>query len=121
MAILDLRLNPSQRELRWFGLLMWFFSVVIAGLVSLNTGWVRAPLTIASIGAALCLVFYVLRPLRLPIYRIWMRAFHPIGWIVSHLVLVSIYYLVLTPIGLRLDARRVCPARSPVDSRRTIP
>ena len=102
MAILDLRLNPSKAEKRWFGLVMLLFSGVAAGLLVWRGGSTRAALVILSLGAALCLLYYALRPLRLPIYRIWMRVFHPIGWLLSHLVLISSYYLVLTPIGLLL-------------------
>ena len=109
MAILDLRLNPSKNELRWFGLTMLLFSCVIAAVVYLQSGSTRAPQVIVGIGAGLGGIFYTLRPLRLPIYRLWMRAFHPIGWAVSHFILISIYYLVLTPIGLLLRAVRYDP------------
>jgi hypothetical protein len=102
MKILELRLNPSKSELAWFGLVMLLFTTIVANLVYWSTGSTRGALAIVGLGVALCSFFYSLKPLRLPIYRVWMRAFHPIGWIVSHLILISIYYLVLTPIGLCL-------------------
>ena len=102
MAILDLRLDPSKNELRWFGLILLLFFSVVAGVVYLQSGSTIAPRVIVGVGLTLSVMFYALRPLRLPIYRLWMRAFHPIGWLVSHAILVSIYYLILTPIGLLL-------------------
>jgi hypothetical protein len=33
----------------------------------------------------------------------------PIGWVVSHLVLAAVYYLVLTPVGLLLRGFRYDP------------
>jgi ABC-type uncharacterized transport system permease subunit len=102
MAILDLRLNPSKGELRWFGLTMLAFSVVVAGMVYWHAESRRVAVSIIGVGAALSATFYALRPLRLPIYRVWMRALYPIGWLISHVVLIVIFYLVLTPIGLVL-------------------
>lgn len=102
MAILDLRLNPSKGELRWFGVSLWAFSAVVAGLVLWHAGSTRIAGTIVGAGSVLCLIYYSLRPLRLPIYRVWMRLFHPIGWLVSHAVLIGIYFLVITPIGWAL-------------------
>ena len=39
------------------------------------------------------------------VYVVWMAAVFPIGWLVSHLLLAAIYYLVITPIGIMM---RVC-------------
>lgn len=99
MALLDRRMNPSAGELRWFGVLILAFSLVVGTLIRWQADAPRVAIGIVGVGATLCVVFYALRPLRLPIYRLWMRAFHPIGWLISHIVLVSIYYLVITPIG----------------------
>src|SRR5687768_13101757 len=111
MALLDLNLQPSQRELRWFGILLLAFFGLIGGVVY----WYSASILIASvlggIGGFLCVTYYVVRPLRTPMYRGWIQATYPIGWVVSHGLLAIIYYLVLTPIGLifrllRRDALR---------------
>jgi len=104
MAILDLRLNPSKGELRWFGLLMLAFSVVVGGLILWRAESTRAASAIVGIGVFLCVFYYALRPLRVPIYRLWMRTLHPVGWLISHVVLLSIYYLVLTPVGCVMRA-----------------
>ena len=116
MAILDLRMNPSKGELRWFGLTMLAFSVVVAGLVYWRAESTRAAATIVGVGSVLCVAFYALRPLRLPIYRTWMRAFHPIGWLLSHVVLISIFYLVLTPIGFALRLVGYDPLERRIDA-----
>jgi hypothetical protein len=99
MAILDLRMNPSKGELRWFGLLLVTFSIVLGAIVFWHSASTRVPTAIVGVGLGICIVYYALRPLRLPIYRTWMRAMYPIGWLLSHIILISIYYLVLTPIG----------------------
>ena len=57
------------------------------------------------IGGVLFIVYYALRPVRLPIYHAWMILVSPIGWIISHLLLAVVYYLIITPIGLLM---RLC-------------
>ena len=41
----------------------------------------------------------------------WMYAAFPIGWTISHLLLLAVYYFVLTPVGLALRLT----GRDPVD------
>ena len=59
----------------------------------------------------------VLRPgfLR-PVYVLWMALAFPIGWTVSHLLLLIVYYLVLTPIGLLMRLFGYDPLESPARS-----
>ena len=53
-----------------------------------------------AIGGGMGLLYFALPPFRRLVYRGWMRAFYPIGWTVSHLLLGVIFFLILTPIGL---------------------
>jgi hypothetical protein len=39
-----------------------------------------------------------------PLYVVWMALAMPIGWAVSHLILLAVFYLVITPIGLVMRA-----------------
>ena len=48
-----------------------------------------------------------------PLYVTWMLAFFPLGWLVAHVLLVAIFYLVITPIGLMM---RLC-GRDPLARR----
>ena len=54
---------------------------------------------------------YLFPSLQRPLYRGWMFSVMPIGWIVSHLLLSVIYYLLLTPIGLIMKAVGYDPMR----------
>lgn len=102
MALIEINMNPSRTELKWFGLLLLAFFALIAGIVFWATSASKAPAVLLFIGAALCVVYYSLRPLRLPLYRLWMRMVFPIGWTLSHLLFGFIYYLTVTPVGLLL-------------------
>ncbi len=84
--------------LTFFGILgalaLWQFESARAAKILWGTGVVFAS------------VYYVAPPLRRPLHAGWMRAVTPVGWVVSHVVLGFIYYLVITPIGLLMRLLR---------------
>lgn len=49
------------------------------------------------------------------LYRGWMFAALPIGWVISHVILGAVYYLVITPIGLILRAVGNDPMQRRID------
>lgn len=104
MALLEINLRPSDRELRWFGLIMLLFFAVLGGLIWLASGATVVPGALGAAGFVLCSVYYLVRPLRRLLYVAWMRTVFPIGWIMSHALMGSIYFAILTPIGWLLRA-----------------
>ena len=100
MAIVEINLRPSERDLRWFGLLLLVFFGLIGGIWAWRSGSLAGP-TALWLGATLvCAIYYGIRPLRRPIYVGWMYVVYPIGWTISHLLFATIYFLIMTPIGL---------------------
>jgi hypothetical protein len=101
MALLDINWNPGRRELRQFaGLWILFF-----GSVGAYCRWVSAAPTAATvvwIVAALGLVGLAAPHVMRPIYVVWMALALPIGWTVSHLVLILIYFGVIAPVGFTM-------------------
>lgn len=100
MAIIEINKDPSPRDLRWFGLVVFAFCGVIGGLMWWRLGAPLAARAVWIVGACLATLFYAIPPLRRPMFVGWMYAAFPIGWVVSHVVLAIVYYLVITPIGL---------------------
>ncbi len=100
MAMIEIDRDPSQSALRWFGLLMLLFFCLVGGIVYLKTETLTVSAWLGGLGVVLCALYYVVPGLRRPLYLGWMYAALPIGWVVSHLLLAAVYYLVLTPIGL---------------------
>ena len=99
--MISINWHPTNRELRQFAGI-WFpaFWLIAGFLVGFRTGWwilvVPAWLLMAAIGT-----IGLLRPqLVRPIFVGWMVAAWPIGWVVSHLMLAGVYYLLITPLGL---------------------
>ncbi len=104
MAILDSPRDPSPTELKTFGLIVLAVFTILGSVVRWRAGAPGMAWLLWSAGAMLAAVYYAVPPLRRPLFFAWMRLFQPIGWVVSHLLLVSIFYLVLAPIGLLLRA-----------------
>ena len=100
MALLEIKKDPSKAELNWFGLLILVFSCILSGLLYWKFKSVLTVQIVIGVGAGICLIYYSIPPLRKPIYLGWLYAAFPIGWTISHTVLLLTYYLLMTPIGL---------------------
>jgi hypothetical protein len=99
MALLDVNWNPDRRELKQFALL-WIGFFALVGAYAM---WIKhSPQTgtILWAVAALGVAGYLRPGFIRPMYVVWMALAFPIGWTISHLLLLVVYYLVLTPIGL---------------------
>ena len=113
MALIEINKNPSKRELAWFGLLFLIFFGIIGGLVYFSTRSLTVPGILWTAAGAVTVLYYLVPPIRLPLYLGWLYASYPIGWVISHVVLALVYYLVFTPIGLIM---RLC-GRDPMNRR----
>lgn len=103
MALLDIE-EPTPAALRWFGLP---FAICVAGIGALvwrNTGSIAAAGVIWAGAAAVLAGYYALPRIRRFVYLGWIYAAYPIGFVMSHVAMAVIYYLVITPIGLVLRA-----------------
>jgi hypothetical protein len=105
--MIDIRWNPSRRELRAFSLMLIAFGLIVAAIVWYRTNSANIPAIIAIVGVLVGGLGAVYPPAARPVYLAWMVAAFPIGWTVSHLVLAAAFYFVFTPIGwlLRLSGR----------------
>jgi hypothetical protein len=90
----------TDRLLRQFAGL-W---LAVFGALSLLQGVGRGHLVLASVLAALAVVpglAGLARPRSVePVFRVAMAAAIPIGWVVSHVLLAVIFYLVITPVAI---------------------
>ncbi len=112
-GLLALPSSPAATQLRWFAIstagvlalvgVVVTFIAVRASSSSASTAWIpwcAATVAVAALGGFWPTV------MRIP-YRALAVLTFPIGWLVSHLVLATIYYGLVTPIGLamRLSGR----------------
>jgi hypothetical protein len=84
--------------------LLVLFVPVLGALIWWRTGRMELTTPIWIGGGVLTAVYWLAAPVRRLIYVGWMFAVFPIGWTVSHLLLASIFYGVVTPIGWLLRA-----------------
>jgi hypothetical protein len=97
--------NPTRSQLRWFAALVFpLFWGWIAFLVYRRAGLPRVAFAIAGVAVAISLVGLVSPAFMRRVWIGMMVGLSPIGWVMSHLILAVIYYLVVTPIGLALRA-----------------
>ena len=95
--------NPSTKQLRQFAGI-WFpaFCVLAGWMVGKKTGhWDGVQLAWAVCGLQALLGIIYPPGIRLVFVGLILLTF-PVGWVVSHLLLGAIFYLVVTPIGLIL-------------------
>jgi hypothetical protein len=108
MPVLELDLAPDDAKVRRFAYL-WLpvFAALFGVLVLLRGGRLRDALVVWCAGLVVS-VLARLHPLAPHLlYRGTLRLTYPVGWVVSHLLLLGVFYLVLTPLGglLRLLGR----------------
>ena len=102
-AMISIQWHPEKRQLRQFAGI-WFpaFCALLGWIIGAKTGhW-----TPVQVGWAICGVQALLGLLHPPAIRPMFVGLilltYPIGWVVSHLLLGAIFYLLFLPIGLVL-------------------
>ena len=101
--MIDLNLNPSRKELRWFAVMQIAFFAIVSymllrkhSIVGTTAGYIMGASAVTGIAGLVWPAFIRV------VYVAWMIAVFPIGWTVSHAVMAVVFYLVVTPIGWML-------------------
>lgn len=98
--MIDLKTTFSKRELMWFGPLFALFAGMIGGFVIWKFEAPNVAKWIWMISAGVIVIYYLVPPLRKWLYTGWMAAVFPIGWVISHVLLAAVFYLLVFPIGI---------------------
>ena len=99
-GLIRIERNPTGRQLAFFGLLWAIFFGIVAFLVWSRTEAQTAAKVIGGMAVGVPLAGLVFRPILRWAWIVLTYAAFPIGWVISHVILAFVYYLVLTPIGL---------------------
>jgi hypothetical protein len=113
MALIRINHTPSVRELRQFAA-VWFpmFWTLVAGVMYARAGWPAAMAASIVAAGVVAGAIGVRRPAFIrPIFLLWIYAASPIGWVISHLVMGIVFYLVVTPIGIAMRLTGYDPMR----------
>ena len=100
--MIEIDRNPSETNLRWFGIVLGLFLAVVGGIARWKFDAPEVARWIWIAAAVLTVVYYAIPAVRRPLWIGWMVAAFPIGWTVSHLILAITWLFVVTPIGLLL-------------------
>jgi hypothetical protein len=105
--VIDLNLKPSKKELRTFGLCALAFLAIVGWIVFRRSGSAPVGASIAGIGLALAVLGFAVPQVLRPVWVVLMVINYPIGWVITHVVMAIIFYLVVTPVGIimRLTGR----------------
>jgi hypothetical protein len=101
MGMIPLDLNPSSKKLRQFG---WVSPIMLLAL-SLVLRWrfglpMSGVLGFGLVGLILLILSRISVRLVRPVYLVLVIAGYPIGWVVSHLVMLLFYFGIITPLAL---------------------
>ncbi len=108
MSLVRINRSPSRRSLVTFAL-AWLALVGLLGAQMWHRGS-RSPAEIAwMVAAAVPLLGCLSLDLLKAVYVGLSYATYPVGFVVSHVVLALVYYLVLTPVGLVMRLFRYDP------------
>ena len=100
MPLIDRNREPTPKDLRVFGLTLALFLGVVGVLVGNRTGQWTIPIVVWSAALIQCALYYLIPSVQAMVFRAWITALFPIGWVISYTLLAAIYYLIVTPIGL---------------------
>jgi hypothetical protein len=114
--IIDRDRVPGPWEMRLFGLIPAVVLGIIGAVLGRILGWQTAAV-LWTIGVVISVVYYSVPGTRWMLYRAWMTATFPLGWVVSHAMLGAIYYGVLTPLGLAMRLMGRDPMNRGFDAR----
>ena len=99
--LLELNLRPSLRQLRQFaGLVVPLVGLLVVALLvgQFDRPVLATVLGVATLGLSVCGLVWP--HMIWPVYAAWMVAAYPVGWVLGHVVMAVVFYLLVTPIGL---------------------
>jgi Saxitoxin biosynthesis operon protein SxtJ len=111
--MIDLNLNPSKKDLRIFSLGALAFFAFVGWIVWRKSGSATAGVGVATAGAAIAVLGFAIPRAVRPIFVALMVINYPIGWVVTHVVMAFIFYLVVTPLAAIMKLR----GRDPMERR----
>ena len=102
--MLEINKNPTKKDLNLFGLLFLAFWALVGGIAWWQFDAPVVARYLWAIAAIVTFVFYAVPPVRRYVFLGWIYATYPLGWVVMHVILGIVFYLVITPIGLVMRA-----------------
>ncbi len=113
--MIEVKKEFSDRELLWFGPLFALFVGLIGMILVRRLHWDNVAFGLWTVSGVIIVVYYLIPSIRKPTYLAWIYSVVPIGWVVSHVLLGVVFYLVVTPVGLAMKALKYDPMHRTLD------
>ena len=101
MALVEINWQPTRTDLKVFGIGLAIFCTIVGVLVyrmDREFGFIESAFACIAV---IALMISLIQPTWLkPIYLLFTVLAFPIGWVVSHLLLATVFFMVFTPTGL---------------------
>lgn len=106
---------PDQKQLRQFAIISLFGFGLFGAIAYFRFGWQTAGCVLWAVGALTFVAGLASPSSILPVYTLLMLIATPIGWVVSHVLLILLFYLIMTPVALvfRMIGRDALRLRKP--------
>lgn len=99
MAVVEIDWKPDRRKLRSFAVVWMVGFALVGAVVAFTVG--REPATWLWLAAGAVGIPGALFPaVARPVYLVWMGLAFPVGWVMTHVVLLAVYFGVFTPLAL---------------------
>ena len=108
--------DPGRRQLAVFGAVLPLTFAVLGFMVGDRLGLIGARNGLWVVGAALTVAYLAVPRLRRPLYVGMSVASYPIGWLMSHVILLTVFLFVVTPVALLLRVLGHDPMQRRFDS-----
>ncbi len=99
MPLVEMKWNPSRRELRQFGGIM-LVGCAVVGAVLRWYGHPSAAAVVWAIGTIVGVLGLIIPPAAKPVYLFLSLVSWPVGWVMSYVILGIVYYIVITGTGM---------------------
>lgn len=100
MKTTDVTNNKDRNELRLFSCLQFALFALLTLVLFRALFSLSVTSVILSVSAVIALLGMARPSWIRPVYRAWMMAVKPIGWIASHCCMAIVYFLIVTPTGI---------------------
>src|ERR1700730_3510775 len=94
--------DPGRRELMVFAAALPATFALLGLIAGHRLGFPAAGNGLWAAGAVLTVAYLAISRVRRPIYVGMSAAVYPIGWLTSHVILLTVFLFVVTPVALLL-------------------
>ena len=102
MAVIEINRNPTRRQLNQFGFIWLGFLVLFGAIARFKLDAPNLALGLWVAAAVVPVVGWLVPAFMRAVFLGMSYLAWPIGFVVSHVILALVYYLVFTPIGLAM-------------------